>query len=158
MLTLISRFNSKLVRLEVSMCVHQTGLHDCFNSKLVRLEGKYIRCSITRSKRFNSKLVRLEDFDRCGFSVICVSFNSKLVRLEAHFHQRTSDDTPKTRFNSKLVRLEDAALLKKRASHSFQFQTGAIRSLKAVLNVLRYSCFNSKLVRLEVTYNESTKL
>ena len=79
----MTRFNSKLVRLEVEP--KQDFPNWCevgFNSKLVRLEGYHSLAEKAHITRFNSKLVRLkEDCLRVRQRDIS-GFNSKLVRLK----------------------------------------------------------------------------
>ena len=85
--------------------------------------------SVTRSC-FNSKLVRLKDDKLVEQEATETGFNSKLVRLKGEAQQAFRPDTI-----------------------SFQFQTGAIKSVDSedILYIRRMS-FNSKLVRLKVKY------
>ena len=100
---------------------------------------------------FNSKLVRLEALlVKITENIYHLSFNSKLVRLEVN--NAFSQDEDHESFNSKLVRLEEALREAGLDSSVFQFQTGSIRSVRSIRYIiLSLLCFNSKLVRLEVS-------
>ena len=80
--------------------------------------------------RFNSKLVRLKVHLRFGPNMKNSSFNSKLVRLKVRIREDVLEDLK-----------------------SFQFQTGAIKSLRSWVTGSLLSSFNSKLVRLKVRPN-----
>ena len=102
------RFNSKLVRLKVSIRSHALSRNARFNSKLVRLKGNCahrISCAILT---FQFQTGAIKRCDHVLFSTSPIRrFNSKLVRLKAKSPEE--DFGPLESFNSKLVRLKEAA-------------------------------------------------
>ena len=122
----MTRFNSKLVRLEVEP---KQDFHNwCevgFNSKLVRLEGYHSLAEKAHITRFNSKLVRLkEDCLRVTARYFGFQFQTGSIKSLVEISFPDCSD----RFNSKLVRLEADV---------------------SVFSPNKDCCFNSKLVRLE---------
>ena len=81
---LINSFDSKLVRLKVSLVMYCFSVKMCFDSKLVRLKGFQvlsIPCGFLCG--FDSKLVRLKvEAELVLPTVKKSSFDSKLVRLK----------------------------------------------------------------------------
>ena len=80
-----SRFNSKLVRLEVAFFGSSTTTHTRFNSKLVRLESGKIEAYEEHNGKFQFQTGSIKRHGDNRNAGICwvESFNSKLVRLEA---------------------------------------------------------------------------
>ncbi len=99
-------FNSKMVRLKVTLCGVPIQWYQSFNSKMVRLKvdgslpdidtdfafqfqnGAIKRLNRLRWKEnipsFNSKMVRLKENMPININGILMSFNSKMVRLKGN--------------------------------------------------------------------------
>ncbi len=60
LIVILSRFNSKMVRLKVSLFAPAEGRYASFNSKMVRLKESFTSGAYREDGGFNSKMVRLK--------------------------------------------------------------------------------------------------
>ena len=147
-------FNSKLVRLKEDSSREILRGFFWFQFQTGAIKSNHIRADVARyPSRFNSKLVRLKGGFRDFLVAVCarfqfqtgaiksgisvnhdakakVCFNSKLVRLKVEEADLWGVSIA-TGFNSKLVRLKGGYwMCYPLHSPRFQFQTGAIKSIK----------------------------
>ena len=86
------------------LLIHVVDIYQRFNSYMVRLEVSELGLQRDKYERFNSYMVRLEVKDQLKLLSDQLSFNSYMVRLEEKFYQW--QDELDRRFNSYMVRLE----------------------------------------------------
>ena len=74
-------------------------------------------------------MVRLKVFSSVNNELLWISFNSKMVRLKVYANARL--ERYEEGFNSKMVRLKENPTTRTPVFDKFQFQNGAVKSLRA---------------------------
>ena len=122
-----------------------------FNSRLVRLAAPPQYRVRSDSPRFNSRLVRLAGSATCYFPGLHLRFNSRLVRLAVSDFIHNIHNVIKFQFQiGPIGSLYPGVHIHRH--QMFQFQIGPIGRSRSTKNHRRIRSFNSRLVRLAVTY------
>ena len=141
-----SYFNSSMVRLRGLDQRSFDYAMSYFNSSMVRLRVNFFLNSTAFSQfqfQYGAIESNVPDLFRSAFGI---DFNSSMVRLRGS-PRRTHVWTP-CNFNSSMVRLRVSPLSFRWSPFLFQFQYGAIESLRLPYLMQFYWNFNSSMVRL----------